>query len=218
MSNSYFDALESTGNLAHDVSAFLTAMGRADTLAHIRQAVGQARILAARFGRDMAGDMTRAAQAAWCHDLAAVVPQEDLLAEIRRWNVRLKLDDRAILPLLHGPLAAAVARRKLGITSRVVLSAIRYHSTLRPGASRLEKIVFVADKAALDPASPRHDFLPALKAALNSGLDAMAFVYLDWVVSHEQELGWTIHPNLRAAHAELRLAQVAGEEHVAHAR
>ncbi|NPV67403.1 MAG: HD domain-containing protein [Anaerolineae bacterium] len=218
MSDSVFDALQSTGNIGRDVSAFLTAMGRADTLAHTRQVVGQARILAARFGRDMAGDMTRAAQAAWCHDLAAVVPPQNLLDEIRRWNVRLKLEDRAIPPLLHGPLAAAVARRKLGITSRVVLNAIRYHSTLRAGAGRLEKIVFVADKVALDPASPRHDFLPALKAALDVGLDAMAFAYLDWVIRHEDELGWTIHPNLRAAHAELCANQVAGEEPVAHAR
>ncbi len=212
MRESYFDALESTGNLSRDVSAFLTAMGRADTLAHTRQVVGQARTLAARFGRNMAGDMTRAAQAAWCHDLAAVVPPDDLPAEIRRWKVRLRPEDRAIPPLWHGPLAAAIARQKLGITSRVVLQAIRYHSTLRAGASRLEKIVFVADKVALDPASARHDFVPALRAALNCGLEAMAFVYLDWVVSHEHELGWTIHPDLRAAHAELCMALNAGEQ------
>ena len=209
--NDYFGALERTGQVKEAVVAFLQGAGKAGTLAHIRQVVTQARILAARFGESPENDMKRAALAAWCHDMAAVVPREALEAEAQHWHVPLTVSDHAIPMLIHGPLAAEVAHQKLGVDDEEVLNAIRYHSTLRAGASTLEKIVFVADKVALDPTSPRNDFLPDLQAALSKGLDAMAFVYVDWVIQHEDELGWTIHENLRAAHAELAACVEAAE-------
>lgn len=209
----YFASLILTGKVKEAVSEFLTAAGKQTTLAHIRQVVTQARILAAQFADDPEPDMKRAARAAWCHDLAAVVPREALIAEAGRWGVPLSACDRAIPALIHGPLAAEVARQRLNVTDEDVLNAIRCHSTLRAGASTLEKIVFVADKLALDPTAPRRDFLPTLAAARPDGLDAMAFAYLDWVIGHEAELGWTLHDNLRAAHAELvaaRLSEIEG--------
>ncbi len=205
----YFAGLILTDKVKTAVSEFLTAAGKQATLAHIRQVVTQARILAAQFADDPEPDMKRAACAAWCHDMAAVVPRAALIAEAERWGVALSASDRAIPALIHGPLAAEVARQRLDVTDEDVLNAIRYHSTLRAGASTLEKIVFVADKLALDPSAPRRDFLPALVAARSDGLDAMAFAYLDWVIAHEDELGWTLHENLRAAHAELATARLS---------
>ncbi|MBN2470132.1 MAG: bis(5'-nucleosyl)-tetraphosphatase (symmetrical) YqeK [Anaerolineae bacterium] len=207
-----FAGLALAGSVKESVSALLSAAGKQATLAHIRQVVTQARILAARFGESPEADMKRAALAAWCHDMAAVVPREGLVPEAERWGVPLSECDRAIPALIHGPLAAEVARQRLNVTDEDVLNAIRYHSTLRAGASTLEKIVFVADKLALDPSAPRRDFLPALQAARLEGLDAMAFTYLDWVIRHEDELGWTLHDNLRAAHAELARARMSEVE------
>ena len=108
--------------------------------------------------------------------------------------------------VLHGPLAAEVARVKLGVMDEDILNAIRYHTTLRAGASTLEKVVFVADKVALDPTAPDRSFLPALNAALAEGLDAAAQVYLDWAVEHGPALGWTLHADLLAAHAAYHAA------------
>lgn len=209
----YFAALTLSGQVKEAVSAFLTDAGQSGTLVHIRQVVTQSRILAARFGESPENDMKRAALAAWCHDMAVVVPHDELLAEAERWGVSLSESDRAIPQLVHGPLAAAVAREKLAITDDEILNAIRYHSTLRAGASTLEKIVFVADKVALDPTSPRNDFLPALQAAQPVGLDAMAAVYLNWVLENADDLGWQVHDNVRAAAAELAArAELAAQQ------
>jgi predicted HD superfamily hydrolase involved in NAD metabolism len=200
----YFDSLQSTGDVAADISAFLTGADRPGTLDHIRAVVAVARRLAADYGVDVEA----AAAAAWCHDMAAVVPHGDLLAEAKRWGVTLSESDRAIVPLIHGPLAAAVARQKLGIADADTLHAIRYHSTLRVGASPLEMVVFTADKIALDPTSPRSDFVPVIKSAWQVGqsLPALAFIYLDWVMTNGPALGWTIHADLSAAHAALHPA------------
>lgn len=48
-----FKNLRSTGDLAADISAFLTTAGKTGTLKHIRQVVEQARALATRFGADV---------------------------------------------------------------------------------------------------------------------------------------------------------------------
>lgn len=200
MVKSYFVSLLRSSDLSVDIAAFLTTAGKTGTLAHIREVVAEARRLADRFGVDVETAVT----AAWCHDLAAVVPRDELLAVAEAWGVPLTEADRAIPGIVHGPLAAAVAREKLGVTDEDTLNAIRHHTTLRAGASRLETLVFVADKVALDPTSPRSDFVPALRLAEARGLESMAFVYLDWVMQHGESLGWTIHPNLRAAHGALQ--------------
>ncbi len=213
MAADYFDGLQPTGSIRDAVTSFLTAAGKAHTLAHTRAVVGQARLLAARYCPHMAADMKRAAVAAWCHDLAAGVPHGELIAVAEAWGVPLTDADRAAVPLIHGPLAAEVARQRLGIADQDILNAIRYHSTLRAGASTLEKVVFLADKVALDPTAPRSDFLPALKDAASVSLNRAAFVYLEWVINNGPEMGWTIHPNVCAAHAELRaqLSAVSGQ-------
>ena len=48
--------------------------------------------------------------------------------------------------VVHSFLGAEVAKRDFGVTDKEILDAIAYHTTGRPKMSRLEKIVYVADK------------------------------------------------------------------------
>jgi predicted HD superfamily hydrolase involved in NAD metabolism len=206
----YFAALEPANTIAQAVTAFLTAAGRPGTLAHIRTVAGQARMLAGKFCRpNMAQAMKDAAAAAYCHDMAAVVPLPEIIAVADAWGVHLTQADRVIPQVVHGPLAAEVARQKLGIDDPDILNAIRFHTTLRAGASTLEKVVFLADKLAVDPTAPRNDFLPALNEAMADGLDAGVRVYLAWVIEHGPGLGWKLHPDLLAAFEELGVPKLA---------
>lgn len=47
--------------------------------------------------------------------------------------------------LWHAPVGAIVARQELGIQDQEILDAIAYHTSGRPGMSRLEKILWLAD-------------------------------------------------------------------------
>jgi predicted HD superfamily hydrolase involved in NAD metabolism len=47
--------------------------------------------------------------------------------------------------LWHAPVGAEVARVEFGILDEDILNAIRYHTSGRPGMSKLEKIIFLAD-------------------------------------------------------------------------
>jgi predicted HD superfamily hydrolase involved in NAD metabolism len=161
---------------------------------------GQARKLAARFGVDV----ERADLAAGCHDLAAVVPPRDAVVVAEALGLVPDPVERAAPILLHGPIAAAVLERRFGITDEELIDAIRYHTTSRAGAGSLERVIFVADKMALDPTSPVRDFVPAVSEAAERSLEEAAFAYLDWAVTHGPGAGWTLHPNLLAAHRELQ--------------
>ena len=194
----HFAALLPEGDPVRDVVRFYQVAGRLDTLAHVTRVAEEARSLATRYGADVdAADL-----AALAHDLAAVVPVTERLAVAAQMGVQASEADRAIPALLHGSIAAAALAAKLGVGDEDLLNAIRYHSTLRAGASRLEKIVFLADKIAYDPTSlHRGEYLPALQAA--GSLDAAALVYLDFLLDNTWRYGWYLHPHAVAAYRDL---------------
>ena len=198
----YFAGLVSTGAPSADVSDFLERAGRADTLVHCRAVATQAQGLAERFGVSR----ERANLAALSHDLAAVVPLESAVDVAESLGLIPDPIERVAPVLLHGPIAAAVLGETLGIVDREILDAVRYHTTSRPVAGVLERLIFVADKIALDPTAPVRDFVPAVRAAARESLELAGFVYLDWGLIHGPQLGWTLHPNTSAAYTELKRA------------
>lgn len=196
----WFERLTPTGYPAADVRRFLREMGRADTLRHVSRVAAMGRRLARRFGLPRAqSDLACSA-----HDLAAVVPFREILAAAEALGVPLTEADRAIPQVVHGPVAAAALRVRLGVDDEDVLNAVRYHTTLRAGASPLEMLTFIADKIAYDPTARDVSYHPALVAARDTAsLPELCFIYLDWAVREGPRLGWRLHPNLLAAHAAL---------------
>ena len=208
----YFEMLNPSGDPAEDVQQFYRAADRLDTLAHVTQVATEALDLAARHGVDGAA----ANLAALAHDLAAVVPAAEMIAVAEGMGLRVDGADRAIPLLLHGPIAAAALVEKLEVRDTDLLNAVRYHTTLRAGASALEKIIFLADKLAYDPTSPHcGEYVPALRAACSldeatrslddaaRSLDAAALVYLDFLLDNGWRYGWVLHPNAVAAYRDL---------------
>jgi len=203
----WFDQLTSTGQPVRDVRRFLKAVGRLDTLRHVSRVAAVGRQLARRFGLPLA----QSDLACIAHDIAAVVPAREILGVAKALGVPLSDADRAIPQVVHGPVAAAVLRVRLGVGDENVLNAVRYHTTLRAGASPLEQLTFIADKIAYDPTTPDVSFHPTLVGAWRAGaaLPNLCFIYLDWAVREGPRLGWRLHPHLLAAHGELK-ARVSG--------
>ena len=194
----YFLTLASREAPTLVLERFYREGGRLDTLDHVDRVAAEARRLAARLGLDEEA----ANLAALAHDLAAVVPVEERVAVAEGLGLAVSEADRAMPLLLHGPIAAEAVAWKLGVDDEEVLNAIRYHTTLRRGASLLEKVVFVADKIAYDPASPhRGEYLPAMQEA--GSLDGAALAYLDFLLENTWRYGWYLHPRAVAAYREL---------------
>lgn len=185
-----------TGYLRADSARFLTLHGYAFTAGHCTQVAAEAKRLATRFG----ANPEQAEQAGLLHDISAVIPNEERIAAARAWAVPILEEEVTFPMIIHQKLSVVIARELFAVSEPATLSAIGCHTTLKAGASLLDKVVFIADKIQWDqPGVP--PYLDELHAALARSLDAGVFVYLDYLWQQRAGLR-VVHPWLVAAYME----------------
>ncbi|MBN2390811.1 MAG: HD domain-containing protein [Anaerolineae bacterium] len=185
------------GDIAQDVTAFLMHHSCPKTALHSAAVAEEACRIAALAGVEA----VRAEKAAWLHDVSAVIPAGKRVAVTEALGLSVLPEERALPMILHQKLSLVLARDLFGVTDTGVLNAIGCHTTLKAGASPLDKVLFVADKLAWDqPGEP--PYRVALEAALARSLDAAACVYLRYLWERRVTLA-VVHPWLAAAHAHL---------------
>lgn len=147
--------------------------------------------------------------AALGHDLLRAHSDERLLHIAEEQGYRITDADRMEPILLHGPLAVPILREQYGVLDAGVLGAVAYHTTGHPGMTRLQKLLFVADK--IEPGKrDRHHIIDRIADLAERDLDAATLAYLDYHVAYALESGWPLHPNTVAARNELLAQQRSG--------
>jgi predicted HD superfamily hydrolase involved in NAD metabolism len=195
--SSLVDGLLLTGQVEQDVPMFLEQHIFPGPARHCGAVAAEAERLAQRFGVD--ADAARTA--GWLHDVSAVIGT-DWLQAAEELGVEI-LPAELIYPnLLHQKISAVLARQIFGVTDPAILGAIGCHTTLRPGASRLDMAVFVADKLAWDQ-SGQPPYEAEMSAALERSLEAGAWVYLNYLWEKREQLV-VLHPWAKAAWQELK--------------
>ena len=192
----YFRQSYLTGNLELDVTAVLTHHHLPKVAAHVARVAREAGQLATRFGIDP----EQAETAAWLHDISAVVPNNVRVELCATFGVPVLPGEAGFPMILHQKLSAVVAQEVFGVTETAVLSAIGCHTTLKAGASLLDKIVFIADKIQWDqPGEP--PYLAELNEAISHSIDDACRVYLNYLWQMRDSLRY-VHPWFLAAHDE----------------
>ena len=194
--SSLVDGLSLTGQVEQDVPRFLEQHIFPGTARHCAAVAAEAERLAQRFEVDPGAART----AGWLHDVSAVIGT-DWLQAAEELGVEI-LPAELIYPnLLHQKISAVLAREIFGVTDPAVLAAIGCHTTLRPGASQLDRVVFVADKLQWDqPGRPPYE--AEMFAALEGSLEQGAWVYLNYLWEKREQLV-VLHPWAEAAWQEL---------------
>lgn len=108
---------------------------------HTLGVVGEAEQLAFRF----ASDPGKARLAAWLHDYARDLKDATLLDRAQTLGIRVLPCEEHNPTLLHGPVAAELAKREFAIKDAEVLNAVRLHTTGGPSMSVMDKILYLAD-------------------------------------------------------------------------
>ena len=140
-------------------------------------------------------DPDRARLAALLHDAAREIGSpEKFLKLAEAWQLPVGEPERESPKLLHGPVAAELARRKLGVDDRDILEAIRVHTVGSPGMEPLALVLYVADK--IEPARdyPSVDHLRGLSG---EDLRGAAAESLRRSIAHNEERGRPVHPASR---------------------
>lgn len=91
-------------------------------------------------------DPKRSRLAGILHDAAREVGKEELLRVAEEDGLSVGDFEREQPTLLHGPVAAKLAREDLGVEDGEILDAVRAHTIGEPGMGPLALALFVADK------------------------------------------------------------------------
>lgn len=90
-------------------------------------------------------DVKKVEIASLLHDWAKGFPRNKLISLANDYNIKIDSYELASPGLLHGPVGAAVVEHELGVKDKVILKAVRNHTTGNGSMSLFEKIIFVSD-------------------------------------------------------------------------
>ena len=164
--------------------------------------------MAVKLARRYGADEDRAALAALLHDAAKEIPKDEMRALMRAYSQYAEGGEERPVPVWHGVCAAILARTQWGVTDEAVLSAIACHTAGKPGMSKLDKIVYLADMTSAERDWPGVERLRKLE---RKDLDAAMLAALkqtnDFVLSE----GKPLDPMSKAAYEDI-LAHRPAEE------
>jgi len=181
----------------------------ANTATHNADALARSRLSEKRYGHtlrvaDTAADLARihgldearARLSALIHDAARETEPGEFLRLAEEWNLPVGEPERQSPKLLHGPVAAELARRELGVRDEEVLEAVRAHTTAKPGMEPLALTLYVADKI-----EPSRDYpsVERLRQLARENLYVATTEALRRAIAHNEGRGKDVHPSSRAA-------------------
>ncbi|MEC0257356.1 bis(5'-nucleosyl)-tetraphosphatase (symmetrical) YqeK [Paenibacillus lautus] len=195
--------IEFTYNLRDDVEAFLIKHGEQETFEHIMNVVQEALAIAPLFNVSP----NAARQAALLHDISNAISVSEMKEAAEEWSLPIMEEEHRYIRIIHQKLSMEMAHRIFGCTSPDILNAIECHTTLKAGASQLDKVLFVADKISWQLEGD-HAYQADMRNKLDDlDLDGAALVYLDHVWNQRDKMK-LVHPWLIAARSELNAQRV----------
>lgn len=159
------------------------------------------RRMAVKLAKRWGADPEKAALAALLHDTAKELPREEMLQILNDNAIMAENAQNRPLPVWHGICAAILAQTQWGVEDEEVLSAIRCHTTGKPGMSLLDEIVFLADMTSAERDYPEVDYLRKLeKKDIHQAIREALEMNLHWL----EESGKPVDEETRAALEDLR--------------
>ncbi len=159
------------------------------------------RRMAVKLAKRWGADPEKAALAALLHDTAKELPREEMLQILNDNAIIAENAQNRPSPVWHGICAAILAQTQWGVEDEEVLSAIRCHTTGKPGMSLLDEIVFLADMTSAERDYPEVDYLRKLeKEDIHRAMREALEMNLHWL----EESGKPVDEETRAALEDLR--------------
>ena len=160
--------------------------------------------MAVKLARRYGVNEEKAALAALLHDAAKEIPKEEMKAWMAQYPQYAEGGESRPIPVWHGVCAAILARTDWGVTDEAVLSAIACHTAGKPGMTKLDKIVYLADMTSKERDWPGVNKLRKLEM---KDLDAAMLAALKQTNDFVLSQGKPLDPMSKAAYDDI-LAQV----------
>ena len=155
---------------------------------HSRRVANEAERLAVAFGED-----SEAARVAGIlHDISAIIPDDIKLEISEDLNIDILDEEREIPFIIHQKLSKEIARIVFGITDEQILSAISCHTTLKANPTKLDMILFIADKLEWDQ-KEIPPYYNMIQEGLKESLECGTFRFIDYLYQDKSNLK-VVHP------------------------
>ena len=160
--------------------------------------------MAVKLARRYGVQEEKAALAALLHDAAKEIPKEEMKALMVQYPQYAEGGESRPVPVWHGVCAAILARTEWGVTDEAVLSAIACHTAGKPGMTKLDKVVYLADMTSKERDWPGVNKLRKLEM---KDLDAAMLAALKQTNDFVLSQGKPLDPMSKAAYDDI-LVQV----------
>lgn len=124
-------------------------------------------------------DISKAQTAAILHDSCKCISEQEKRKLICKYNIQIEDLSEFNVDLVHGHIASYLVQEELGITDKDVINAIAFHTTGRPGMSRLEKIIYSADVV---EENRKYDVADYLRDCVYKDIDKGTYIIMNHVL------------------------------------
>ena len=153
--------------------------------------------LAKRYG----ADKEKAALAAILHDSAKEISKDEMREIMRQYPQYAEGGESRPTSVWHGICASILARTQWGVEDDAILSAIACHTAGKPGMSKLDKIVYLADMTSAERDWPGVNKLRKLEL---KDLDAAMLAALKQTNDFVLSQGKPLDPVSKAAYDDIK--------------
>ena len=158
------------------------------------------RRMAVKLAKRHDADENRAALAALLHDAAKEISKDEMRAIMKAHPEYAEGGEERPTPVWHGICAAILARTEWGVEDEAVLSAIACHTAGKPGMSKLDKILYLADMSSAERDWPGVEKLRKLEL---KDLDAAMLAALKQTNDFVLSQGKPLDPMSKAAYEDI---------------
>lgn len=183
-----------TGNIKIDSQKLLKNHNQFVTAEHSFRVAKEAEILAERYGIDK----KKVKIAGLLHDISGIYPNDERLKIAEELGLDIFEEEKVLPLILHQRISEVMAEELFGIHDKEILSAIGCHTTLKANASKMDMVLFVADKIQWDKEG-LPPYLYELEKALSVSLKDGTFNYIKYQLKHVK----IVHPWLMEAYKNL---------------
>ncbi|HDR7717037.1 HD domain-containing protein [Bacillus albus] len=171
-----------TGKIENDIKDFLLKYNKEITYKHSIRVANESR----KIGIMYHVNEEKAAIAGYLHDISAIFPDED----------------RKFPMIIHQKLSRVIAKEIFKVDDEEILNAICCHTTLRKHATKMDLVLFVADKIEWDQ-NGAPPYLVEVKKGLEKSLEHAAFAYISYLWDRKDKLK-VLHPWLEESYWQLK--------------
>jgi len=167
-----------TDDIFQDIINFLNKNSKQNTLKH-SISVSEKGIELAEIYQE---NLFKIKLASYVHDISVVIPDNIKIQYAEYYGIKILEDEKVFPMILHQKISREIAGRIFGINDKDILNAIECHTTLKAFPTKLDMILFIADKINWDQEdTPPYikDVESGLKISLENGVKIFIQYYMD---------------------------------------